>query len=239
MVAQVLASLAPDGVPDRRHVRGRRRCRTRPRGAGVRSRGRRRDAARPTPQLERRANRAANAFSALGIGPGDHVGIHLYNCHEWIDAMLGLFKLRAVPVNVNYRYVAEELAYLVRRRRSSSGGHRAGVRIAHRRRSDPVCPSSRPWSCGASSTTRCSSAASDERPDRGRPLGRRSLPAVHGRDHRHAEGRHVAARGHLLRVTRVVGVRRARAARPSSGPTRSAIGRDRVTRSLAGCRSVR
>src|SRR6478672_1012678 len=62
--------------------------------------------------LEGRANRAANAFSALGIGPGDHVGIHLYNGHEWIDAMLGLFKLRAVPVNVNYRYVAEELAYL-------------------------------------------------------------------------------------------------------------------------------
>ncbi len=63
-------------------------------------------------ELERRANRAANAFSALGVGPGDHVGIHLYNCHEWIDAMLGLFKLRAVPVNVNYRYLAEELAYL-------------------------------------------------------------------------------------------------------------------------------
>lgn len=63
-------------------------------------------------QLEAQANRAANAFAAMGIGAGDHVGIHLYNCAEWIEAMLGLFKLRAVPVNVNYRYVAEELAYL-------------------------------------------------------------------------------------------------------------------------------
>jgi acyl-CoA synthetase (AMP-forming)/AMP-acid ligase II len=63
-------------------------------------------------QLDRAANRVANAFAAMGIGAGDHVGIHLYNGPEWIEAMLGLFKLRAVPVNVNYRYVAKELAYL-------------------------------------------------------------------------------------------------------------------------------
>ena len=63
-------------------------------------------------ELERRANRAANAFTTLGIGAGDHVGIHLFNRAEWIETMLGLFKLRAVPVNVNYRYVADELAYL-------------------------------------------------------------------------------------------------------------------------------
>ncbi len=31
-------------------------------------------------EVEARANRAANAFAALGIGTGDHVGIHLYNC---------------------------------------------------------------------------------------------------------------------------------------------------------------
>jgi acyl-CoA synthetase (AMP-forming)/AMP-acid ligase II len=64
------------------------------------------------PELEARANRAANAFAALGVGAGDHVGIHLYNGPEWIESMLGLFKLRAVPVNVNYRYVADELSYL-------------------------------------------------------------------------------------------------------------------------------
>jgi acyl-CoA synthetase (AMP-forming)/AMP-acid ligase II len=63
-------------------------------------------------ELEHRANRVANALAGLGIGDGDHVGIHLYNSVEWIEVMLGLFKLRAVPVNVNYRYVADELAYL-------------------------------------------------------------------------------------------------------------------------------
>jgi acyl-CoA synthetase (AMP-forming)/AMP-acid ligase II len=65
-------------------------------------------------ELDARTNRAANAFAGLGIGAGDHVGIHLHNGAEWIEAMLALFKLRAVPVNVNYRYVADELSYLFR-----------------------------------------------------------------------------------------------------------------------------
>jgi acyl-CoA synthetase (AMP-forming)/AMP-acid ligase II len=63
-------------------------------------------------ELDRRANQAARAFLDLGIGQGDRVGIHLYNGPEWIEAMLGLYKVRAVPVNVNYRYVADELRYL-------------------------------------------------------------------------------------------------------------------------------
>jgi len=44
-----------------------------------------------------------------GVGPGDHVGIDLYNCIEYVEAMLACWKLRAVPINVNYRYVASEL----------------------------------------------------------------------------------------------------------------------------------
>lgn len=63
-------------------------------------------------ELDERGDRVAGMFADLGIGPGDHVGVHLYNGPEWIELMLGLFKLRAVPVNVNYRYVAEELRYL-------------------------------------------------------------------------------------------------------------------------------
>jgi acyl-CoA synthetase (AMP-forming)/AMP-acid ligase II len=63
-------------------------------------------------ELDRRANQVAHALAELGVGAGDHVGIHLYNGHEWIESMLGLYKLRAVPVNVNYRYVADELVYL-------------------------------------------------------------------------------------------------------------------------------
>jgi 3-oxocholest-4-en-26-oate---CoA ligase len=63
-------------------------------------------------QLETRANRLAHAFAARGIGPGDHIGLQLYNGGEYLEGMLAAFKLRAVPVNVNCRYVERELAYL-------------------------------------------------------------------------------------------------------------------------------
>jgi len=42
----------------------------------------------------------------------DHVGLYLYNGNEYLEGMLGAFKARAVPFNVNYRYVDEELSYL-------------------------------------------------------------------------------------------------------------------------------
>jgi len=42
----------------------------------------------------------------------DHVGIYLYNGIEFLEGMLGAFKARAAPFNVNYRYVDEELIYL-------------------------------------------------------------------------------------------------------------------------------
>ncbi len=63
-------------------------------------------------QVDARANALAHVFAERGIGPGDHVGIQLHNGTEYLEVMLAAFKLRAVPVNVNYRYVAEELRYL-------------------------------------------------------------------------------------------------------------------------------
>ena len=42
----------------------------------------------------------------------DHVGLYLYNGNEYLEGMLGAYKARAVPFNVNYRYVDEELEYL-------------------------------------------------------------------------------------------------------------------------------
>ena len=64
-------------------------------------------------ELETRANQVAHRLAALGIGPGDHVGIYAYNCVPWVEAMLASFKLRAVPININFRYVEDELAYLL------------------------------------------------------------------------------------------------------------------------------
>jgi fatty-acyl-CoA synthase len=43
----------------------------------------------------------------------DHLAIHAYNGNEYLEAMLGSYKARVAPVNVNYRYVAEELRYLL------------------------------------------------------------------------------------------------------------------------------
>ena len=63
-------------------------------------------------QLEERANRLAHALAERGIGPGDHVGCYLYNGTEFVETMYAAYKLRAVPINVNYRYVEDELRYL-------------------------------------------------------------------------------------------------------------------------------
>lgn len=63
-------------------------------------------------QLEQRANQLAHYLAACGISAGDHVGLYLYNCNEYLEGMLACFKLRAVPINVNYRYVEEELSYI-------------------------------------------------------------------------------------------------------------------------------
>jgi 3-oxocholest-4-en-26-oate---CoA ligase len=63
-------------------------------------------------QLDQRADRLAHVLAAQGIGAGDHVAVYLYNSVEYLETMLAAFKLRAVPINVNYRYVEDELRYL-------------------------------------------------------------------------------------------------------------------------------
>src|SRR5262249_5745811 len=70
------------------------------------------DAALSYAALDERASRFAHYLLDVGVQPGDHVGIHAYNRPEWCEAMLGCYKARAVPINVNYRYVPEELRYL-------------------------------------------------------------------------------------------------------------------------------
>jgi 3-oxocholest-4-en-26-oate---CoA ligase len=64
--------------------------------------------------LDERANQLAHHLRAEGFGPGDMIGLHLQNGTEYIEAMLAAFKIRAIPVNINYRYVAGELEALYR-----------------------------------------------------------------------------------------------------------------------------
>ncbi len=63
-------------------------------------------------QLDSRSNQIARALQQRGIGTGDHVGIYAQNSHEWVEAMIGCFKIRAIPINVNFRYVKDELSYI-------------------------------------------------------------------------------------------------------------------------------
>ncbi|MFF3516479.1 acyl-CoA synthetase [Streptomyces sp. NPDC002573] len=64
--------------------------------------------------LDAAANRIGHHLLDAGIRPGEHLGLHLYNGVEYLQTVLGCLKARIVPVNVNYRYVEEELAYLYR-----------------------------------------------------------------------------------------------------------------------------
>jgi len=74
-----------------------------------------------------RTRRLANFLLARGLGLDreraglerwesgqDHLAIYLYNGNEYLEGMLGAFKARLAPFNVNYRYVEEELVYLLR-----------------------------------------------------------------------------------------------------------------------------
>ena len=50
----------------------------------------------------------------------DHLAIYLHNGNEYLETMLGCFKARVAPFNVNYRYVAEELTYLLNDSRATA-----------------------------------------------------------------------------------------------------------------------
>lgn len=71
------------------------------------------DVRRTYRQLSERASRVGHHLAAAGTRPGEHVAILAFNRAEWIEAMFGAFKIRAVPVPVNYRYVAAELRHVL------------------------------------------------------------------------------------------------------------------------------
>jgi acyl-CoA synthetase (AMP-forming)/AMP-acid ligase II len=64
-------------------------------------------------ELNARASRVGHHLAAAGVRPGEHVAILAYNRAEWIESMLGIFKVRAVPIPVNFRYVAAELRHVL------------------------------------------------------------------------------------------------------------------------------
>lgn len=64
-------------------------------------------------ELDERSNRLAHHLIDLGLEPGATVSIYAWNRTEWVECLFGAYKARAIPVNVNYRYVADELRYIL------------------------------------------------------------------------------------------------------------------------------
>jgi fatty-acyl-CoA synthase len=64
-------------------------------------------------QFNDRAARLASLFEKHGVTNGASVGLYMLNCNEYTEAHFGCFKQSICPVNVNYRYRAEELIYLL------------------------------------------------------------------------------------------------------------------------------
>ncbi len=71
------------------------------------------DESRTYAELDERANRLAHHLAAHGVGAGDHVGFCVRNSVRAIETMLAVYKLRAVTINVNYRYTATEIEYVL------------------------------------------------------------------------------------------------------------------------------
>ena len=189
-----LFELAADKVPDRVAVVDRRRRVT-------------------YRELEERANRLAHALQDAGVQPGQHVGILATNCIEWVEAMFAVYKIRGSVVNVNFRYVEDELRYLF--------DNSDMVALVYQREYGPLIAAARDAQPKLQTFVRIEWDGSDAddsgaRPDRvrsgarrglararlRRTLRRRHLPALHRRHDRHAEGRDVAPGGRLLRARR-------------------------------------
>jgi len=66
-----------------------------------------------------RVSRERSALSGHESGQ-DHLAIYLYNGNEYLEGMLGAWKSRMAPLNVNYRYVEEELLYLFENSRAKA-----------------------------------------------------------------------------------------------------------------------
>ncbi|RFU21226.1 AMP-binding protein [Geodermatophilus marinus] len=64
-------------------------------------------------ELDERAARLAGHLAAQGVGPGARVAVALYNGIEYLESVYAILKLRAVPLNVNYRYRHAELVQLL------------------------------------------------------------------------------------------------------------------------------
>jgi 3-oxocholest-4-en-26-oate---CoA ligase len=71
------------------------------------------DRTRTWREFDERAARMAAGLVAAGLEPGAKVASYLYNGNEYLEGLYATFKMRGTAVNVNYRYLEDELVYLL------------------------------------------------------------------------------------------------------------------------------
>ena len=170
-------------------------------------------------QTDERARRFARALHAWGLGAHrerselapyesgqSHLGLYMANCNEFLEAMLGAYQARVAPFNVNYRYVADELVYLLDNAGADALMYHARfaptlalalqqlppMRLIHvddQSGNDPLPGAVRYEDLLASSGVRLAAAR--------RAVAGRPLCALHRRYHRDAQGGAVAPERHL------------------------------------------
>ena len=142
------------------------------------------------------------ALQDAGLGPHSKVGMYLYNSPEYCETNFAAMKIRGVPVNVNYRYVDDELTYLLENADAEAlVFHRSlGERVARVRERlpklrllvevDDAAPSedAQPVE-GARGYDEIQATFDPARAHRAQ--GRRDLYALHGWNDGHAQGRDV------------------------------------------------
>ncbi len=79
-------------------------------------------------EFEQRAARFAAALAAAGVRAGQTVAIDMYNCTEYLEVFFAALKIRAVPANVNYRYLDEELRQLLQQSDAAALVYHAALR---------------------------------------------------------------------------------------------------------------
>jgi fatty-acyl-CoA synthase len=95
-------------------------------------------------EWDERSARLASAFAQAGLGPNAKIALYLYNGCEYTEAQFAAFKARQVPININYRYLDDELHYLIENSDSEAVVFHTSLsdRVA---RVMPRCPQVKLW----------------------------------------------------------------------------------------------
>ena len=146
-----------------------------------------------------------------GVGPGTKVAMYVYNAPEYLETCFAAFKLRAVPVNVNYRYLADELHYLLDNADAEALIYHGALAERVQAVRDRLPKLRTLIQVATTEADRVAAAArraiayedvlaAHAPAERIAALARRSRLPLHRRHHRPAEGRHVAPQRSLHRL---------------------------------------